>query len=65
MSGLPPVYALRRIEDDRWELIGPDDDPRRLPWRRWAVVTRQAPLNLARRTAARASRERAGGRPCR
>jgi hypothetical protein len=22
----PPIYAVRRITDDRWELVGPDDE---------------------------------------
>jgi hypothetical protein len=34
----PPIYAVRRVTDDRWELVGPDDDPRPPPWQRWDVM---------------------------
>jgi hypothetical protein len=40
LKPLPPIYAVRRITDERWEVLGPDDDPRRPPWRRWDVISR-------------------------
>jgi hypothetical protein len=42
MNRLPPVFAVRRISDYRWELVGPDDDPRRPPWRRWLMLDQAA-----------------------
>lgn len=36
--GLPLIYAARRLDDGRWELLGPDDDPRRPSWQRFAVL---------------------------
>jgi hypothetical protein len=35
----PPIFAVRRLTPDCWELVGPDEDPYRPPWRRWAVVS--------------------------
>ena len=42
MLDVPPIFALRRISGDRWELVGPDDDPRRPSWRRWGVIDQGA-----------------------
>jgi len=33
-----PIYAAHLLADGRWELVGLDDDPRRPPWRRLAVL---------------------------
>ena len=27
-----PIFAVRRLASDRWELVGPDEDPRDLTW---------------------------------
>ena len=27
-----PIFAVRRLASDRWELVGPDEDPRHLTW---------------------------------
>jgi hypothetical protein len=27
-----PIFAVRRLASDRWELVGPDEDPRDLGW---------------------------------
>jgi hypothetical protein len=32
-----PYYALHRLAGDRWEIVAPDDDPTRPPWRRIAI----------------------------
>jgi hypothetical protein len=32
------LFAVRQLPDGRWEIIGPDEDPRRPPWRRIAIV---------------------------
>jgi hypothetical protein len=49
MSTLPPVYAVCRITDNRWEVVGSDDDPRWPPWRRWGAITRRAQPNPGQR----------------
>ena len=37
---LPAIFAVHRVAGGCWEVLGPDDDPRRPPWRRWAVIAR-------------------------
>ena len=32
------MFAVRRLADGCWEIIGPDDDPRRPSWQRFAVL---------------------------
>ena len=32
------LFAVHCLADGRWELLGPDDDPYRPSWRRYAVV---------------------------
>jgi hypothetical protein len=49
-----PTYAVRRLSDGRWELIGPDPDPRRPPWHRWAIFH---PLTASARSVRRPQRD--------
>jgi hypothetical protein len=35
---LPGVFALHQVAEDRWELIGPDEDPHVPAVRRWAIL---------------------------
>ena len=37
---LPVIFAIRRLEDGRLEVVAPDCDPRRPSWRRYAVLGR-------------------------
>jgi hypothetical protein len=32
------TFAVRRLDDNRWEIVGPDGDPCRPSWRRYAVI---------------------------
>jgi hypothetical protein len=34
-----PVFAAHLLDDGRWEVFAMDDDPRRPPWIRIAIVT--------------------------
>jgi len=40
-AGLDPlgVYSAHRLDDGRWEVLALDDDTRRPPWIRVAIVT--------------------------
>jgi hypothetical protein len=44
---MPSCYAAHRLEDGRWEILAPDDDPRRPPWRRAAVIAHIPPPAVA------------------
>src|SRR5512139_1180064 len=55
------VYAVHRLADDQWEILAPDDDPRRPPWRRLVVVVperRPIPAEPRRLSAYRHARSR-------
>jgi hypothetical protein len=32
------VWSAHKLADSRWEILGPDDDPGRPPWRRLAII---------------------------
>jgi hypothetical protein len=39
MMPWPTNFAAYRLPDGRWQLVAPDDDPRRPPWRRLMIVS--------------------------
>ena len=44
-----PSFAVHRLADDRWEILSHDDDPRRPPWRRVAIINqRRSPVQRVR-----------------
>jgi len=63
MVDLPAVFAIRRLEDGCFEVVGPDGDPRRPPWRRHAIVDPAWPRLLRARLAPSRVAARSGVRP--
>jgi hypothetical protein len=43
MMIMPSCFAVHRLSDGRWEILAPDDDPRRPPWRHIGVFSYQPP----------------------
>jgi len=62
MADLPAIFAIRFLDDGRFEVVGPDGDPRRPPWRRHAIIDPARPRLLRARLAPSRTAARSGVR---